>query len=447
MPLPGPIIEVLAAFRPLFTAPTWRKLMTLLTGTLVAHGRRTVAAALRHTGNEMETNFSTFHQVLNRARWSPLAVSRQLLTTIVDTFVEAGGTLELVIDETLERRWGPKISKRGHYRDSALSSRKQSVSSPGLRWIVMAVVVTLPWTKQRCALPFLCVLATTPAVSATSGNRHKTVGMWTRQMVKLVRRWFPTLPITLLGDTAYSILELGLQCQEQHVILITPFHLDAVLHEPPPERKAHTIGRPRVVGQRLPSLEHVLADPNTTWQRLTLDWYGQGERTLEICTGTALWYRAGFDPLPMRWVLTRDPQGKRPPKALFSTDPTQTAEQIVRTFMKRWSLETTFEESRVHLGIETQRQWSDLAIDRTTPMLFGLYSLVVLFGHALHPDGCIPVAQAAWYHKHTATFHDVLASVRRHFWENFSFSTSPTEPDVVLVSRCTLDRLTRAVCY
>ena len=312
MPLPDPIIEVLAAFRPLFTAPTWRKLMTLLTGTLLAHGRRTVAGALRHTGNESETNFSTFHQVLNRARWSPLAVSRQLLTIIVETFVQAGGTLELVIDETLERRWGPKINKRGHYRDSALSSRKRSVSSPGLRWIVMAVVVTLPWTKQRCAFPFLCVLATTPAVSAILGKRHKTVGRWAQQMVKVVRRWFPTLPITLLGDTAYSILELGLHCQQQQVTLITPFHLDAVLHEPPPARDAHTIGRPRVIGPRLPALEEVLVDPKTTWQRLTLDWYGQGARTLEICTGTALWYRAGCPPLPIRWVLTRDPHGKRP---------------------------------------------------------------------------------------------------------------------------------------
>jgi hypothetical protein len=421
--------------------------MTLLTGSLLAHGRRTVAAALRQTGHEMETNFSTFHHVLNRARWSPLAVSRQLLTIIIETFVQAGGTLELVIDETLERRWGSQISKRGHYRDSALSSQKRSVSSPGLRWIVMAVVVTLPWTKQRCALPFLCVLATTPAVSSALGKRHKTVGMWACQMVKVVRRWFPTVPITLLGDTAYSVLELGLHCQKQQVTLITSFHLDAVLHEPPPERDAHTIGRPRVVGLRLPSLEAVLVDPKITWQRLTLDWYGQGERPLEICTGMAWWYRAGFDPLPIRWVLTRDPQGKRPPKALCSTNQTQTAEEVVRTFMKRWSLETTFEESRAHLGIETQRQWSDLAIDRTTPMLFGLYSLVVLFGSALHPDGCIPVAQAAWYHKHTATFHDVLAEVRRHFWGNFSFSTSPTDPDVVLVPRLTLDRFARAVCY
>src|SRR6202049_3279436 len=133
MLLPAPIIEVLAVFRPLFTAPTWRKLMTLLTGTLLAQGRRTVAAALRASGNDQADNWSLFHQVLNRARWSALAVSRPLLLLIVEAFVTAGASVDLVIDETLERRWGSKISKRGHYRDSALSSRERSVSSPGLR--------------------------------------------------------------------------------------------------------------------------------------------------------------------------------------------------------------------------------------------------------------------------------------------------------------------------
>ena len=163
--------------------------------------------------------------------------------------------------------------------------------------------------------------------------------------------------------------------------------------------------------------------------------------------GTALWYRFGSTPLPIRWVLTRDPEGKRPPKALFSTDQTQPAEEIVRDFMKRWSLETTFEESRAHLGIETQRQWSDLAIERTTPLLFGLYSLVTLFGHALSPDGHLPLKQAAWYHKQAATFSDILAFVRRHLWGNFAFPTSRTDPNVVLLPRSTLARLAHAACY
>ena len=161
MPLPDPSIEVLAVFRPVFTAPTWRKLMTLLSGTLLARGRRTVAAALRASGNEQAGNWSLFHQVRSSARWSPLAVSHQRCFLIVETCVPQGACVDLVIDETLERRWGSQISKRGHYRDSALSSKERSVSSPGLRWIVMSVVVSLPWTTQRWALPFLCVLATT----------------------------------------------------------------------------------------------------------------------------------------------------------------------------------------------------------------------------------------------------------------------------------------------
>ena len=442
-----PIIAILAQFQPLFTAPTWKKMMTLLTGTLLARGRRTVTAALWQTGHHLDSNFSRFHQVLNRARWSPLELSRQLLLLIMESFIQAGGGIDIVIDETLERRWGAKISKRGHYRDSALSSRKRSVSSPGLRWIVMAVVVTLPWTQQRWALPFLCVLATTPEVSEKLGKRHKTVGMRAHQMVSLLRRWLPTVPIKLIGDTAYSILELGLHCVAQHVTLIAPFRLDSVIHQSPEVRTKHTIGRPRVVGKRLPSLETVLHDPKTVWQRITVDWYGEGKRALEICTATALWYRYGSDPLPIRWVLTRDPEGKRPPKALFSTDQSQAAEEIILDFMKRWSLETTFEEGRAHLGLETQRQWSDLAIERTTPLLFGLYSLVTLFGQALSPDGPLPLKQAAWYHKQAATFSDVLAVVRRHLWGNFTFPTSPTDPDVVLVPRSTLSRLAHAVCY
>src|SRR5712691_8885401 len=236
----------------------------------------------------------------------------------------------------------------------------------------MAVVVTLPWTKQRWALPFLCVLATTPEVSERLGKRHKTVGMWAHQMVSVVRRWLPDRPIKLMGDTAYSVLELGLHAQHQQVTLVTTGRLDAVLHEPPPERTRHTIGRPRVEGLRLPALEQVLQDPETVWQKLTLDWYGKGERTLEICTGTALWYRYGSDPFPIRWVLTRDPLGKRPrhPPFFPPTLPRRRNRSSAMR-MKRWSLEVTFEEGRAHLGIETQRQWSDLAIEHSTPLLFG----------------------------------------------------------------------------
>jgi hypothetical protein len=313
--------------------------------------------------------------------------------------------------------------------------------------MVLAVVVRVPWTRQRWALPFLSTVATTPDVSAKLGIRHKTLGVRARQVVRLLPRWLPGVPIKLMGDMAYSILDLGVHCANEQITLSAPFRLDSVIHQPAPVRTSHTVGRPRVVGPRLPSLEHVLSDPATVWERLLLDWYGEGERLLELCTGTAWWYRCGSTPLPMRWVLTRDPARKRPPKALFCTDQAQPADEIVRDVMKRWSVEATFEEGRAHLGIETHCHWSDLAIERTTPLLLGLYSLVALFGQALAPTGRLPFKQTAWYQKQTATFSDVLARVRLHLWGNFLFPTSPSNPDVVLLPRSTLAQLAHAVCY
>src|SRR2546426_1022048 len=447
MSVPSSIIAVLAHFEPLFTAPTWKKVLILLLGTLLARGRRTVTAALRQMGQQMNAQFSGFHQVLNRARWSPLEVSRRLLQVLVDTFVRAGGTVEMVMDETLERRWGRKISKRGHWRDSLRSSKERSVSTSGLRWVTMALVVSLPWTKLRWALSFLSVLVTTPKVSKALGKRHKTLARIAQQLVLLVRRWLPGIPIKVIGDGAYSVIELGLTCVKECVCLIAPLRLDARLFAPPPPPKPHQKGRPPVVGKRLPKLSTVLHDPKTAWETLSVTWYGGTERKLEVATGTALWYSTGTDPLPIRWVLTRDPEGKREPKAYFSTNPAQSAAEIVADFVKRWSIEVTFEESRAHLGVETQRQWSDLAIERSTPCLFGLYSMLVLLGHALHPDGAIPVQQAAWYPKTQATFSDVLATVRRHVWGGLNFQTSPAYPKCCLVSRSDLHRILQAVFY
>jgi DDE superfamily endonuclease len=447
MSLPRPIIAVLAHFQPLFTAPTWRKVALLLVGTLLARGRRTVTAALRQVGQHRHANFSLFHQVLNRARWSALEVSRRLLRVLVRTFVQAGGTVEIVIDETLERRWGRKISKRGHYRDSLLSSKERWVSTSGLRWITMALIVVLPGTQLRWALPFLSVLATTPAASEALGKRHKTIAQLAQQMVTGVRSLLPEISIKVIGDSAYSVIDLGLTCVKQCVSLIAPLRLDARLFAPPPPPKHHQKGRPRVVGTRLPNLSTVLSDPKTQWEPIIVTWYGATERKREVTTGTALWYATGTKPLPIRWVLTRDPAGKLEPRAYFSTNQAQCAAEIVEDFVKRWPIEVTYEESRAHQGVETQRQWSDLAIERSTPALLGLYSLATLLGHALHPDGNIPIQQAAWYPKTQATFSDVLATVRRHLWGGLTFQTSATDPDVCLVPHTHLARLVQAACY
>ena len=446
MSLPAAIISVLAHFQPAFTRPTYHKAVVLLVGTLLTRGRHTIAAALRHMGLQHTTDWARYHHVFNRSTWSAFTVSRILLKLLVTTFIKTGATVDLVIDETLERRWGRKLTRRGQWRDSLLSSKRQNVTNSGLRWVVMALVVSVPWTHQRWALPFLSVLATTPEVSQQLKKRHKTVPRLAQQMVKVVRRWLPQVPITLMGDLAYSVIDLGTVCQHARVALIAPLRLDARLFAPPPTTRAAT-GRPRIVGQRLPDLSAVLTDPHTVWDQVTIAWYGGTSRTFELATSTALWYSTGLAPLCIRWVLVRDPRGTLTSRAFFCTDPCRPAASVVADFVKRWCIEVTFEESRAYLGLETQRQWSDKAVERSTPAMLGVFSLTTLLGSTLFPDGHIPVATAAWYRKRHATFGDVLAAVRQAVWNNFSFQTSPSNPDMVLVPRAELSRLVYAVCY
>src|SRR5438093_1273327 len=172
-----------------------------------------------------------------------------------------------------------------------------------------------------------------------------------------------------------------------------------------------------------------LTDPTTQWQKHTLSWYGGTTREMEIATGTALWYQSPIHPVAIRWVLIRDPQGQYEPMALLCTDQDTEAIQILEWFVLCWTVEVTFHEVRAHLGVETQRQWSDLAILRTTPALLGLFSLVSVFAHQLLQGNALAGRQAAWYQKQRPTFSDTLAFVRQHLWPVSISWMSPAKDD------------------
>jgi hypothetical protein len=174
----------------------------------------------------------------------------------------------------------------------------------------------------------------------------------------------------------------------------------------------------------------VLADQATVWHSVSIaGWYGTPERRLEICSQTAAWFYSGLPPVPLRWVLLRNPLVEFDQRALFCTDPDRASLQIIRWFVRRWPLKVTFREARDHLGVETQRQWSDRAIARTTPCLLGLFSLVALLGSRLSTHTKRAVAAAAWYHKTQPTFADTLAAVRKEIWAAQGFSMSSTRSD------------------
>jgi len=446
MRLPKTILAVLDRFRPEFRSRTWTRVLGLITGTLLARGRRTVTAALRAIGRGDEPGWQRFHDVFARASWSPLRLARRRLGLLINAFTPQGG-LVLAIDETLERRRGRKITKRSHHRDPIASSKKINVVATGLRWVVTALVVPIPWAGRLWALPFLSQLAPSEKTDAQQKRRHKTMAHRARQMLRVVRRWLPGTELTRLGDTTYSVIDLGRWCQKLRVRLIASLWWKACLHQPPTERSPGKRGRPNKVGPALPKLKVILDDPTTTWQVADITWPDGTIRRLELASGTALWNPSGEPALPIRWVLSRDPAGQFEPRAFFSTEPSDTAASIITRFAQRWTIEVTFEESRAHLGVETQRQWCDRSVERQTPCLLGLDSVVALLTKALSSDGEVPVQATAWYQKTKATFADCLALVRRHLWCVEDCCEPESDPRFAKIPRSDLKRLVNAVCY
>ncbi len=438
----------LAAFRDHFSAPVWSRVLVLVTGAVLAPGKRTVSQALRVMGLAASPGFSRYHEVLNRACWNERAVARTLLMYVLKVFLPSGEVV-IGVDDAIERRWGIRIKARGLYRDPVRSSRGHFVRASGLRWLSLMVMVPIPWAGRRWALPFLTVLAPSERWSSERGQRHKTVVDWARQAVLQTKRWLPGRRLIVVADAGFSGVGL-IAALRRHACLITRLRIDASLFAPAPPRQPGQMGRPRLKGKRLPALKAVLADPDTAWSWVTMaEWYGGRSHELEVASDTAVWYYSGLPLAPIRWVLVRDSSSGSEPQAFLSTDLAATPERILGWFVSRWRMETTFQEVRAHLGVVTQRQWSDLAILRTTPALLGLFSLVAVWADELAraPTSAVRPRTAAWYHKREPTFSDAIAAVRRVLWRPQSLSTSRPGTGTVEIPVAFLQRLTDTLCH
>jgi hypothetical protein len=434
------------AFRPIFSKHVFGHAMVLVVGAILAPGRRTVAAALRAAGLSRLKAYHKYHRVLSRARWSSREAARRLLAELIGRFAPDGPVV-VGLDDTIERRWGPKIKARGIYRDPVRSSRGHFVKASGLRWLSLMLLVPISWAGRAWALPFLTVLCPSERSNKACRGRHKKLTDWARQTILQLRHWLPGRKLVVVGDNSFAAIEL-LAAVSDHVAMVTRLRLDAALYEPAPPRPPGRPGRPRKKGRRLPTLKTVLTDASVEWTCVKATWwYGRKAKRLEVATGTAVWYHPGMPVVPLRWVLVRDPASGLEPKAFLSTDQQASPLDILSWFVRRWSVEVTFEEVRRHLGVETQRQWSDLAILRTTPCLLGLFSLVTLMADRLSFQGELPVRGAAWYEKEHATFADALAAVRRTLWQRPDFSMSDPPTETLKIPRPLFERLIEAVCY
>jgi hypothetical protein len=418
--LPEDIITLIMPFAIMFSNRIWVRIQLLLIGTILCRGQHTVAAILRVMDLYEEKGFGNYHRVLNRAKWSALQGSKILLGLLI-VLVPLNLPVIVGIDETIERRKGEKIKAKGCYRDAVLSTEKHVVKCLGLKWISMMLIVLLPWSSRYWALPFLTILAPSKRANEKEGKRHKTTVDWAIQMALQVKRWLSNREIVLIGDGGYSAVKLALKCIRNNIILISRLRLDARLYDFPgsgePGKRGQKPGPKPLKGKKLTQLKTLIEDNEQNWQEQSINWYGQSIKTIRFLTGFCLWHTPGEKPVPIRWVLVADPDNKCKPEAFFSTNLNILPAQIVEWFVLRWNVEVTFEESRRHLGIETQRQWSDKAIARTTPALFALFSIVCLMAVSLlHGEKLNPIS-TAWYKKQDVTFSDVLTFVRRHIWQ------------------------------
>lgn len=444
--LPTGFAVLTAVFAPLFTQPVFQSVQVLLVGAILAPGKRTVTSVLRVMGLAHTSDFQTYHRVLNRAKWSTLAGSRRLLLALLEAFLPTG-PLVLGLDDTIERRRGDKISAKGIYRDPVRSSHGHFVKASGLRWLCLMLLVPIPWAGRVWALPFLSVLSPSQRYYQCRGRQPKKLTDRARQMLLLVKRWLPERSILVVADSSFAALEL-LASLSNKVCMITRLRLDAALYAFPTPPSPGTRGRPRRKGARLPTLQAVLEDPATVWTSASIErWYSQGTKAVEIASGTALWVHSGMPAVGLRWVVVRDPQQKFKPQAFLCTDQTVTPQQMLSWFVQRWQVEVTFEEARAHLGMETQRQWSDRAIARTTPCVLSLHSIVTLIASQSLNQQALPVRTASWYRKEQPTFSDTLAMVRRCLWSQTNCSMSRQSTDNIKIPRELFERLTDTLSY
>jgi hypothetical protein len=288
--LPIAFRSAIGVFAPGFSRPVWQHVKVLMTGAILAPGKRTVAAMLQMMGRNTVSDFQTYHRVLNRAIWSPLTASRLLLRVLVAVFVPRG-VIVFGLDDTIERRRGEQITAKGIYRDPVRSSHTHFVKVSGLRWLACMVLTPLAWADRVWALPFLTVLCPSERFYEQRGRRHQPLTARAWQIIRLVTRWVPGREIAFVADSSFAVLELLDKVKTlPRASVITRLRLDAALYDPAPPRIPGTTGRPRLKGKRRSTLEAVLADEGTQWTTgHVAQWYGKGPREVEVATDTAVW--------------------------------------------------------------------------------------------------------------------------------------------------------------
>jgi hypothetical protein len=412
-------LPVFSLFESAFTtAATFVRAQLLGVAAILTTGRRTVRNLLRTVADLADGDPSSYHRVLSFAQWSTRTLASILAHFILRHFWPEGA-VRLVGDDTVTEHPGRKVHGKARHRDPVRSSHSYTAWRWGHKWVVLAVLVRFPFACRPWALPVLVALYRSPEDDRKRGRPHRTPAQLLQLLLRLLLRWFPDRRCVFAGDQNYGSHEMAALAPRTHnrLHVVSKFYPDANLYEPPPAYAGN--GRPRVKGAKLPTPQQVVATAQRT--RLNVAWYGGGRRDVEVVTGTGSWYKSGQGLVPVRWVYVHDLTGTHRDEYFYSTDLTTTAQQVIEEYTGRWNIETTFEESRAYLGLESTRGWCARTVGRAEPCLLGFYSVVALLYWSL-PAAEQEQGAVDWAGKTTVTFSDAITAVRRWLWTRWVFA-------------------------
>ena len=416
MILPAPLDAVLLPLAPAFTTPTFDRCALLALSALLTTGRRTVANLLRTLCGLAPGHRTSYQRVLSSARWSGLRLACGLCRLVLRLLPDDGPVL-LVGDDTIDGHKGKRVYGKARHRDPVRSTHAYTAWRYGHRWVVLAILVHLPFSKRPWALPVLSDLYCCEDDNRRRGRPHRTPAQLLCRLVAVLLRWFPERRFVLVGDSGYGTHEVARFCHARRprLTLVSKLHPEANLFEPPPPYTGQ--GRPRVKGRALPKPSQ--ASARARLRTAVVRWYGGGTRWVALTSGRGHWYKSGRGLVPLRWVFVRDREGTHRDEYFYTTDPAMSPEGIIGLYAWRWNIETTFQEARAYLGLETTRGWCRRTVLRAAPCLLGLYSVVALLFVAL-PEQERRVS-VQWPGKAVVTFSDALTAVRRWLWSEWVF--------------------------
>lgn len=419
--IPRAAEPLISEFTATFTRPTFPRFVVLLFAAILVTGRRTVTNLLRTVPTRAPGHPSSYHRVFSKRRWSSWRLARALTGFILDHWIPKG-PIPLAGDDTVDEHCGKKVYGKACHRDAVRSTHSFTAYRWGHKWVVLAILVKFPFATRRWALPVLVALYRSKEWNRRHGRRHKTPSELMRQMLAVLIHWFPKRKFVFAGDGGYGTHELA-RFSARHrsrLTLVSRFYPDANLYAPPPVVCDKKNGRPRKKGRKLAAPAKVVKQSRRS--RLTVTWYGGGTRRVEVVSGTGHWYKGGDGLVPIRWVFVHDCSGTHRDEYFFTTDLAMTPKIIIETFTGRWSIETTFQEMRAYLGLETTRGWTEKTVLRVAPCLFGLFSVVVLL-YAQLPARRTDGIGILWPGKTERTFSDAITAVRRWLWWDWAFVT------------------------